>query len=271
MFNNNLGTALGTLEWLPAPSASFDAASLAIFAAFSTPPTSGRKTLIDTCVKALKSASVWTKLDALYVFAAADSQAALINWKAPGTFDATAVSGPTFTADRGFTGDGSADHIDSNFNPSTAGGSFTLNSACLFGWSLTGNPAAGSGALAGNVGSFSCQIFTDLFDFQDTWRGQLNGASPLDIALAGTARQGLYSSNQSASNAQQAYRQGASVGTGSASVSSVDNSNICFLRCNSLFSDIQCAAGGAGGSLSSGEQGNLYDALLAYLQGVGAA
>jgi hypothetical protein len=38
-----------------------------------------RNAVIDTFIKALVSGGVWDKLDVLYVFAAHDSQAALLN------------------------------------------------------------------------------------------------------------------------------------------------------------------------------------------------
>src|SRR5262252_6152224 len=95
LFNSPFNIGGGTQEWFPFAASAYDSASLAIFAAFSTPPDTTRKGVIDTCVRALKSAGVWTKLDVLYLFAAADSQAARVNWKNPGTYDGTATNSPT--------------------------------------------------------------------------------------------------------------------------------------------------------------------------------
>lgn len=102
--------------------AGFDADAQAIFGAFTTPPDDTRKGLINAYVLALKAGGVWNSLDGLYVFAAADSQAALINWRNPGTHDATLVNAPTFTQDRGFTGNGTNSYVNSNFNPLPQGG-----------------------------------------------------------------------------------------------------------------------------------------------------
>jgi len=88
----------------------YSAEATALFARFTTPPTTERKALIDALIVALKAAGVWSKLDALYVYAAADSQAARRNWIAD-VANAVAVSGPTFTVDRGFTGDGAASYL----------------------------------------------------------------------------------------------------------------------------------------------------------------
>src|SRR5690606_35810663 len=87
-----------------------------------TPPTRARQLLINTTITNLIAAGLWPKLDVLYLLAAADEQAARLNWKNPGTFTCTAVNSPTFTADRGFAGDGSTSYLDTNFNISSASG-----------------------------------------------------------------------------------------------------------------------------------------------------
>jgi hypothetical protein len=76
-----------------------------------TPPAVNRKVAINNVVAALKTASVWTKLAALYVLAAADAQAASINWLAPSGTKLTATVAPTFTADRGYVGNGSTQFL----------------------------------------------------------------------------------------------------------------------------------------------------------------
>jgi len=91
---------------------------------FSTPPTGARRKTIDNLVRALKVGGVWSKLDVLYVLAAADSQAALLNWKGA-TYNAT-NNGAAFTADQGFTGDGTNDYIETGYQ--AGDGQFTATS-----------------------------------------------------------------------------------------------------------------------------------------------
>ena len=117
------------------------------FSPFTTPPDPTRKALINTLVKSLKAAGVWTKLDALYLFAAADAQAARRNW-IQDLYNATAVSSPTFAADRGYTGDGAAAYLDTGFNPSTASSpKLTQNSAHASAWDRTSRAADGTNIL----------------------------------------------------------------------------------------------------------------------------
>jgi hypothetical protein len=229
-----------------------------------------RRKIIDLTIRRLKDQGIWDKLDCLYMFAALDTVSALINWKTPGTFNGTNVSGTAFTADRGYTGDASADHIDTGFNPSTAGGKWTLDDACLFAWNLTADP--NGGGVAGQIGTFGSQLFPDLADGEANYRGVLNSGSTNDVALVGTAREGLYAISRTSSTTQPIYRNGALGAAGSPHAStSIGNGNVAFLRSSTSFFNGQCAGGGCGSSLSAAENAALYAILLPYMQAVGAA
>lgn len=101
----------------------------ALTRAFAVPATETRKKLIDNTIRALMSASVWAKKDVLWVTAAHDSQAAGVNWKSPGSFTLTADNSPTFTANQGYTGNGTNARLLTGYVPSTHGVGYTLNSA----------------------------------------------------------------------------------------------------------------------------------------------
>ena len=98
----------------------------AIWAAGSiTDPT--RRALVDALVTGLKSDGLWSKLDVLYLLAAGATTAALVNWKAPGTYDLTPVNNPTFMANGGYQGNASSSWLDTGFNPATNGVQYTQN------------------------------------------------------------------------------------------------------------------------------------------------
>lgn len=105
--------------------------ALALYARMTTPPTELRKSQINALIYTLKTAGVWSKLDALYINAAADSQAALLNWVAD-QYNETAVASPTFTVDRGFTGDGVASYLDTGFDATVAVGAKYLRNDSHF-------------------------------------------------------------------------------------------------------------------------------------------
>lgn len=109
---------------------SYDPAAVALFARMTTPPSDARKTLINDLIVALKAAGVWAQLLALYVTAAADAQAAGLNWISA-TYNLVPLSSPTFTVDRGYTGGGAA-YLSTGISPSVAG--FTVAEGTMGVW-----------------------------------------------------------------------------------------------------------------------------------------
>lgn len=103
----------------------------ALIARFATPPSNARKAAIDAFIVSMKADGIWDKLDSLYVFAAADSQAAYLDWKRDlknGTLAGTA----SFTADVGVKGNAAAgSRFETDFTPSVDGTLYTLNSASM--------------------------------------------------------------------------------------------------------------------------------------------
>jgi predicted secreted protein len=261
--SNNVAAQASTTAWSFTTSATYDSASDAIFAAFTTPPTTARKSTIDTCVLALKAAGVWTKLDGLYMLSAADSQAALINWVAPGTYNATQVNAPAFVADQGFTG-ASTKYLDSGYNPTTApSAKYTLNNAGLFAWSLT---ATGIDAdIAG--GDVTAAIsFRPRSTGNQTFLRLNQGSTNVTVASADAT--GFWTIDRSASNLTTAYKNGASIGTDATVATTLASNNMTFLKGGNTFWTGQVAAGGFGQTLNSTEQAALYNALNAYIASI---
>lgn len=114
----------------------YDIAAVTYFAAMSSQPDGTRKRLLNELIVGLKTDGVWPLLDWLSIMAAHDAQAARINAKNPAQVATEAVA-PTFTTDRGYTGNGSTQYLDTGVNPSTAGGLFSQNSAHMGVWTGT--------------------------------------------------------------------------------------------------------------------------------------
>jgi Bacterial Ig-like domain len=266
---NNVAAQASTTLWsFTTLGSSYDAATEAIAAAFTTPPTTARKNLIDACVVSLKSAGVWAKLDALYAFAAADSQAAKINWVNPGTFNCTEVNAPTFTADQGFTG-ASTKYLDTGFNPTTASSpKYVQDSASVFGWSLTDIDLT-SGPLIGNAASTLYMLPRQA----NTAYLTLNNAFSAFVYFANAAATGFLSGVRDSSSTLKFYKNGAAQTTtsnpGSFSSAALSNGNHFFLRQGTNYWTGQIAAGGFGQQLSAADNTALYNALRTYLTGVG--
>ena len=98
-----------------------------------TLPSAGQQTLQNQLVVDLKAGGIWSKLDTFAVFATdGDSDFALIDWKR--LSDYTAINSPTFTADEGFTGNGTSSYIDCNYNGATEGVNYADDSAHQMVW-----------------------------------------------------------------------------------------------------------------------------------------
>jgi len=235
--------------------ASYEAEAVALFARFSSDPGATRKGHINTCIASLKTAGVWSKLSNLYVLAAHDSQAAKLNWVANARNITESGSGGTFTADRGFLS-GVTGHkwiVDT-----TDGVIFLQDSAHASVWvrndatDTEPNPwqfGAGN-SIHTNYGGGTAYI--DLHDSVNANAFSVAGSSGFTLA------------NRSSSTARQAYKNGSSIGTATVTSSAV--SSTWWIGNNSIH---EVAAVSFGGSLTSGEVTDFYNALNTLKTGIG--
>jgi hypothetical protein len=235
-------------------------ASVRIFSAFTTPPSAARQTLIQNCVGSLITAGVWDKLDALYMLAAADSQAAKINWKNPGTYNCTEVNAPAFAADMGFTG-AVGKWVDTTLNPITSPSpKYTQNDAGMFAWALQDLL---SGGIFSN-GQSNLRVYPKFTD--GSYYVALQG--PLINAPMADGR-GLIAASRTTASSVSTYKNGVLIITGANTSQAIGNVPLVFLAGASDAYSGQIAAGGFGSQLSAAEHLAIYNALRAYLTGVG--
>lgn len=240
----------------------------ALFARFSSDPGTTRKNLLNNLIVSLKSAGVWSTLDILYVMAAHDSQAALLNWIGT-SYNGTANSSPTFTADRGYTGNGTTSWIDTNFNPTTASApQYTRNSAHIGVWSRTdvtnSNYFDVSGTLGPNWG-LNCRSAA-----ANTMRGYVNTATSANFG-SNTTSIGHFVLNRVVSTHDYGYINGSPTATAAATSAASTSNNIALMRSNALYSPRQLAVFHSGAGLDDTKAAALYSAINTYLVAVGAA
>jgi len=99
----------------------------AVYDSWTNKPSTADSAKYDTWVRAKIADGTWANKDQILNFAVhtnADGEA-LVNWKNPGTNDATIVNAPAFVAYEGFTGNGINQYIDTNFNPDTHAVNYT--------------------------------------------------------------------------------------------------------------------------------------------------
>lgn len=259
-----IGLAMNSIVMQSAGYTFVNSEASALVARFTTQPTNARKLLIDNFIGALKTGGVWSKLDALHVTAAADSQASRQNW-VQDAYNLTAFSSPVFAADRGYTPDGSASYLDSGFNPTTAvGAKFLLNDAHMGAWHLTD---------LSNAGAVS-------FDNGNTNSRLVNNATAATIPRPNNAQSTVIPENyakhkawtRSAAAVWEYYNSGADTGGGVDASTSLANFNFGIGRTAAAnFGLNQCAMMHWGGNLTAGEVLALYNAANTYMQAVGAA
>ena len=72
------------------------------------------------------------EFDRLWIHGLSNNIAARTSFVNPLSTIISAVNGPTFTPNLGYTGDGTSSYLNTNFNPATQGVKYTLNSASGF-------------------------------------------------------------------------------------------------------------------------------------------
>lgn len=257
-----------------ASATTYTAEAVALFARMTTPPTSTRAGLINTCIASLISGGVWAKLDALWVQAAADSQAAKLNWISS-SFTLSAVNSPTFTTDRGYAGNGSTSYLNTNFIPSSDGVNFTQDNASMFCWLNAGTDTAdGSasimGAFDGTQGSYLYPR-----NGTDALQARFNdGTTSAFGGLTVSTRYGLTLVQRTSSTSKIAYRN--TIAATAVTVTSIGRpTRSVFLSGRNSsgtpagLQNNRFAAAGLGASLSGAEQTALFNALNTYLTAIG--
>ena len=265
-----LHTPLANTALMSGAAGDGSAQAAAFIAAMTTPPSGARNTLITNCIKGLWADGVFQLGDALYLLAAADSQAASINAITPGTFNLTAVNSPTFTADQGFAG-GNTKYLNTNFNPFTATSpKYQRDNASLGGWSL--ESAADSGAVLGALGARYQQFEITPFYSGGTFYGGVNSTAEVSFASGVTDGSGFRLLSRTSSSAITAYSGSSVLSTVSIGSFAIVSDTVVLLNDANGAAPYSGTVSAAwiGAGLNATQEAALYSRLQTYLHGVGA-
>lgn len=237
----------------------------ALFARMSTPPSGARKHQISRLIRSLKQAGVWVKLDVFYMFAAANSQAALLNWKS--TSYNAANSSATFTADQGYTRGGGAAHISSGYQMGNGQSSVASFGCGVSIRAITGSIDPAIGAAQASVST--CHISASLTRSYLTAGAVVDPG--VDVGLSGVAHLSLVKSGAVMSG----YRNGLLLGTKPSNLPSAPPYPFYLLATNQSGSaggiwSGRMAAAYFGSALTADDVAALEAALSTYLTAVGA-
>lgn len=255
-------------------SRTYSAQATTLFSAMSVAPTPTRKAAIDTLIGALKSAGVWAELDAFYLHAAHDEQAARINWKNPGTFTCVNVNSATFDVDRGFTGNGTTMYLTTGFVPASHAVNMLQNDNHHASYALNDIINTNVVSFGGPNETICFRSATDTLIVRDA-----ASASNSTTATVATGV-GYVLASRSASSGFSIYKNGSlfeAATRTSTGLSPAGSLGYMILARNSGsdvafgISSYQVACTHFGGGLNGTQVSAAYTAINAYLQAVGAA
>lgn len=229
-----------------------------LIAAMTTPPSAGRQTAIRTLHAVV--ASLRGKLSAFYVPAADSEQAGQLNWLAA-NYPLTPVNSPTFTQDRGYNGDAATSYCTTNFNPTHALDKFALNSATMGAFLLTSGVSNASAA-----GNSNARLGRSTGAF---------GSRANDGTSTTTARSNTFPAHvcwvRDNANDYVRYENGVAIATQSTASTSMFDAAFDICRVGATYTANRIAAYYFGSALTAAEVLTLHNAILAYMQTVGAA
>ena len=242
-----------------------------------TDPGDTRKDVYATLIDGLEADGLWAKLDALWMFAADITGNAVVNLKSS-SFTASLVNSPTFTADEGYTGNGSTSYVSSTYTPSTAGGNYTQNSAA-FGVYIRTDRATGSAF--NDMGVQTTAGGSKVSDLIPRWTDgncyyTLNAATGGAFVNTGAnSVRGFRALSRVGSTLATPYKNGTAVEAGDAATSSglpavafyIGAKNNAGTAAN--FSTDQIAASFIAGGLDATENSNLASRINAYMTSLG--
>lgn len=220
--------------------------------------------LINSSVGALKAENLWGALDMLQAYAAVDTGVAGVDWKNPSRV-ATAVNAPTFTAYRGYKGNGSSSYVDTNYNLTTDGVAYTLNNASLGIFQL--DTTVGNNIYGARDGVNDTLINTRSAggNFNSRINDRTNDQSTISTAFG-------FSVSDRSGTTKQRFKNGLAYGSPATRASTgVPNTTV-----KAGTADVSSFSAGlvgmvyAGRSLSSGEHLKLYSIFARYMRVVGA-
>ena len=206
---------------------------------------------------------MWSKLDFLYVFAAETNGGgeALLNWVNPGTYNGLLVNAPAFTVNAGFKGDGSSSYINTQFNPSTAGGKFSLNSASMGAYVNIVNTNETNTLMGSSAGNLFLSPNNNLSQF----RGSLN--STVDFSNKGvrSSTPQMVSVVRPNATTITTYKGATSMGDAAVNATSIPNAIIRILMCpGSSYSNAEVSMAFAGAALTQADMTVLNNAWNAF-------
>lgn len=232
-------------------------------------------TALDTFIIKLKSDGVWNNVDAGWLYATnGDRDFAKYNIKDPTQFNCTEVNAVTFTSLQGFAGNGTDSYLNTGWDPSNDGSSFTLNSASIGVYVRTAPGASNRAYIGSNTGANNNYARIIKLGNGNTEFILNNATGRTDLL---PANDGFITYNQDqgrpAGQEGRAYRNGVQEVNGTQNVNSLSTEDIYVGASNTagtanFFTTSEIAFAFVGGDLDA-EASDFYDAIQDYMTTLG--
>jgi len=177
---------------------------------------------INEMIAGMKKDGDWTKADRIAVVATETQAQAKVYLNSPNSTQVSEVNSPTFTAKQGYTGNGSSMYLNMNYNASTDGVQFTLNSGAIHSYRRSANVQEQN--FHGSNDASSRAIYLRERGTSNTTVGRINAAAA-SVSGANTDGRGFFTAVRTASNANAVYKNGSSLGTDTTASVVVPNVN----------------------------------------------
>lgn len=213
--------------------------------------------------RSLVDSSFWDRIDWWYVLAQNTEAGALLNIVDPGgDFDATNVSSTQFDSYEGFTGDGTADYLTSNFNPANATSpNYVLNSGTVGAYSRT--DIQESSDLIGNA-SISIRLMP-WYNGNTYYRVNQSASS----STSSTASLGLYIATRRGASDVEAYKNGVSISSATTSSGAIASGEIWILHSSSFYGTRQVSIAFMMDGVTDTEAASLNTIIETYMDAIG--
>lgn len=180
---------------------------------------------VDTLIRSLKAHSLWSVSDRIWLHASENAQQATIDIVNLGV--ATPVSAPTFTANEGYTGNGSSNYLNSGYSGSVNGVNFVRDSCSIHTYvrvSRTTNSLASVGfydSAATGTAFYFAPFFNSAFSYDTQNAFTLTSAAVADAI-------GFWTSTRTGSTATAVYKNGSSTAVSTTAIASTALVNLNF-------------------------------------------
>jgi hypothetical protein len=224
-----------------------------------------QKNALDTLVKGLKSANLWSKMKAIYPMVGGTASSHSYNLKNPAQFQITWSGGLTHSS-TGVLPNGTNGYGNTAFNPST---NLSINSAHHSFYFRTNRSISGARGIGVNVSTSSRMILYD-YSYNLGWINDIFDDSASRLIINTGNSTGYVIGTRSASNSHKLYRNNTTIAsTSSATTGTLPNANYYIGALNWIgsadyFDNNEMAFVSLGDGLTDTDASNLYTIIQNY-------